>query len=161
MKKPRISIIAAISEGKRAIGYHNQLLWNIPEDLKRFRELTIHHPVIMGSKTYHSIGKPLEDRCNIVVTRKKKEDFEYLGANSITEALDIARTYDSDEVFIIGGGDIFNQTIDLADRLYLTIVKKEMAADTFFPEYKQFKKVLFSDAATSNGIEYKYVTLER
>jgi dihydrofolate reductase len=90
-----------------------------------------------------------------------KEDADYLIANSIDEALAIARTYDSEEIFIIGGGDVFNQAIDLADRLYLTIVKKEAAADTFFPEYKQFKKVLFSEVAVGNGLDYKYVTLEK
>src|SRR3989338_5923686 len=146
MKKPIISLIAAIGEN-RELGKNNKLLWNIPEDMKRFRELTRGHVVIMGRKTYESIGRPLPNRINIIVTRDKKFG-EHVSINqligtfvahslegAIKRAKPLTTNYKllttSDEVFIIGGGQIYEQGIKYADKLYLTIVKGEFEADTF------------------------------
>ncbi len=118
----------------REIGADNQLLWHLPKDLKHFKEITSGHPVIMGRKTYESIGKPLPNRTNIVISRKT-DWFEegILIVGSIKEALKFAKKIDED-IFIIGGGNIYQQTIDLADKLEVTVVDAELKADTFFPE---------------------------
>ena len=118
----------------REIGADNQLLWHLPKDLKHFKEITSGHPVIMGRKTYESIGKPLPNRTNIVISRKT-DWFEegILIVGSIKEALKFAKKIDED-IFIIGGGNIYEQTIDLADKLEVTVVDAELKADTFFPE---------------------------
>ncbi|UJF30406.1 dihydrofolate reductase [Kaistella sp. 97-N-M2] len=116
------------------IGADNQLLWHLPTDLKNFKEITTGHPIIMGRKTYESIGRPLPNRTNIVVSRRK-DWFEegILIVGSIKEALKFAKKMD-EEVFVIGGGDIYKQTIDLVDRLEVTQVKANLKADIFFPK---------------------------
>ena len=110
----------------REIGADNQLLWHLPKDLKHFKELTSGHPIIMGRKTYESIGKPLPNRTNIVISRKN-DWFEegILIVGSIKEALKFAKKID-ENVFIIGGGTIYEQTIDLADQLEVTLVDAEL-----------------------------------
>ena len=129
-----ISIIAAIGKNNE-LGKKNQLLWNLPADMKHFKETTTGHTVIMGQKTYESIGKALPNRRNIVLTREK--DFKAEGVE-ISDSLEktIASFQDSDEeVFIIGGGQIYKQSFDLADKLYITHVDMtDEDADTFFPE---------------------------
>lgn len=116
------------------IGADNQLLWHLPADLKRFREITTGHPVIMGRKTYESIGKPLPDRTNIVISRRRDWFQEgILIVGSIKEALKFAKKID-EEIFIIGGGNIYEQTLDLTDRLEVTLVDTEAEAEVFFPK---------------------------
>lgn len=125
-----ISIIVAKAQNN-AIGKDNSLLWHIPEDLKRFKSLTMSHPIVMGRKTFESIGRPLPGRRNIVISR----NFIYEGTEtvpSLDDALMICR--DEDEVFITGGGQIYSQSISIADRLYITEVYTEPDADTYFPE---------------------------
>ena len=116
------------------IGTDNQLLWHLPKDLKHFKEITTGHPIIMGRKTYESIGKPLPNRTNIVVSRKK-DWFEegILIVGSIKEALKFAKKMD-ENIFIIGGGNIYEQTIDLADQLEVTQVKANLKSNVFFPK---------------------------
>jgi dihydrofolate reductase len=128
-----ITIVVAMGKN-REIGADNQLLWHLPKDLKHFKELTSGHPIIMGRKTYESIGKPLPNRTNIVISRKN-DWFEegILIVGSIKEALKFAKKID-ENVFIIGGGTIYEQTIDLADQLEVTLVDAELKADTFFPK---------------------------
>ncbi len=128
-----MTIIVAMGKN-RAIGKDNQLLWHLPNDLKHFKELTLGHPIIMGRKTYESIGRPLPNRTNIVVSRKK-DWFEegILIVGTLKEALKFAKKID-ENFFIIGGGNIYEQTIDLADKLEVTIVDTNADADTFFPE---------------------------
>jgi len=128
-----ITIIAAIGNNN-ALGQSNRLLWHLPEDLKHFKSLTENHPVIMGRKTYESIGKPLPNRTNIVVSRKQ-DWFEegILIVSTIKEAVKFAKKID-EEIFIIGGGKIYEQTMDLADRLEITKVEGDFDADTFFPK---------------------------
>ena len=131
-----ITLIVAMGKN-REIGKENQLLWHLPKDLKRFKELTSGYPIIMGRKTYESIGKPLPNRTNIVISRKN-DWFEegILIVGSIKEAVKFAKKID-EEVFIIGGGNIYEQTIDLADKLEVTLVDAELGADTFFPKINE------------------------
>ena len=113
------------------------MLWHLPKDLKRFKELTSGHPIIMGRKTYESIGKPLPNRTNIVISRKN-DWFEegILIVGSIKEAVKFAKKID-EEVFVLGGGNIYEQTIDLADKLEVTLVDAVLDADTFFPKINE------------------------
>lgn len=128
-----ISIIVAVSEDF-GIGKNNELLWHIPDDLKRFKKLTYGKTVIMGKKTWESLPKkPLTGRKNIVITDKVGEHFDLsFAAYSIEEAL--AMCNKDEEIFIIGGGSIYNQFMPLADRLYITHVHKKAPADIYFPE---------------------------
>jgi dihydrofolate reductase len=137
-----ISIIVAIA-ANRAIGAHNDLLWRLPNDMKRFRELTIGHTVIMGRKTFESLPHgALPDRTNVVITKNRTATF----ANCVlfdnpAEAINAYRA--EDEVFIIGGADMYCQTIELADKLYITRVHHSFEnADTFFPEIREDEWVL-------------------
>ncbi|MCS3868211.1 dihydrofolate reductase [Chryseobacterium ginsenosidimutans] len=136
------TIVVAMGE-KNEIGFENQLLWHLPKDLKHFKDTTSGHPIIMGRKTYESIGKPLPNRTNIVISRKKNWFVEgILIVGSIKEAIKFAKKID-EEVFIIGGGNIYEQTIDLVDKLEVTLVKADLQADTYFPKIdaKIWKKV--------------------
>lgn len=127
------TLIAAIGN-KNALGKDNQLLWRLPADLKHFKSITENHPVVMGRKTYESIGKPLPNRTNIVVSRKENWFAEgVLIVSTLKEALKFAKKINED-FFIIGGGDIYKQTIDTADRLEITQVMGDFEADTFFPK---------------------------
>jgi dihydrofolate reductase len=131
----RISLIAAVSENN-VIGDHGKIPWDIPEDMKHFRTLTMGKPVIMGRKTYESIGHPLPKRPNIVITRQKDfvaEGCEIVG--SLDEALQIADCKNSEEVFVIGGGEIYREALEKADRIYLTRVHTTIQGDAFFPEF--------------------------
>lgn len=158
---PKISIIAAISENK-ALGKDNKLLWHIKEDLKRFKELTVGHVVIMGRKTFESVGKSLPKRINIVITRDANFKAEgIIVVNSLEKALRQVQGKLNNEIFIIGGGQIYQQAIGIADKLYLTIVKGKYDADTFFPDYSQFKKVVFEEKHKDNKYEYKFIELEK
>lgn len=118
------------------IGADNQMPWHLPKDLKHFKEITSEHPIIMGRKTYESIGKPLPNRTNIVISRRK-DWFEegILIVGSVKEAVKFAKKID-ENVFIIGGGNIYEQTLELTDRLEVTLVKTELKADTFFPKIR-------------------------
>lgn len=154
-----ISIIAVIGQN-RALGKNNQLLWRLPQDLKRFKKITFGHPVIMGRVTYESLGKPLPGRINIIVTRNK--DFKAPGClvfDSLEKAVNFAKNKDK-EVFIIGGGQIYEQGIRTAEKLYLTIVDDSPEADTFFPDYRDFKKKVFqSEPQQENGYTYYFLEL--
>lgn len=157
----KISLIAAIDEAG-GLGNDDELLFKIPEDLKRFRKLTSGHSVIMGRRTYDSIGQALPGRTNIVVTRIQDFDADdVLVAHSIEQALDLAEEEGDGEVFIIGGGQIYEQTIDEADKLYLTIVKGEFKADTFFPDYSDFDKIVFEQPGEYKDYKFKFLELER
>ena len=128
-----ISIIVAVAENG-VIGKDNQLLWRLSEDLKLFKKRTSHHAVIMGRKTYDSIGKPLPNRLNIVISRSKDLKIEGCTvANSLQDAIEMAKNEsDKDEVFIIGGEKIYNLAESLATKLYLTKVNATLDGDAFF-----------------------------
>ena len=154
----KISVIAAIGSN-RELGKNNKLLWNIPEEMEHFKTITMSHPVIMGRKTYESIGRPLPGRLNIVVTKDSKFKPEGVTvAHSIEEAISIGESKDTKEIFFIGGGDIYHQAIKLADKLYLTVVEGKFDADTYFPNYSDFKKVLYK--REGSFIQYKYTIYE-
>jgi len=158
------TIVVAMGE-KNEIGFENQLLWHLPKDLKHFKDLTSGHPIIMGRKTYESIGKPLPNRTNIVVSRQK-DWFEegILIVGSIKEAVKFAKKID-DEVFIIGGGNIYEQTVDVTDRLEVTLVKADLQADTYFPKIdpKIWKKVdeVCHEKDEKNQYDFCFQTYEK
>lgn len=157
----KLSMICALGKN-RAIGNNNSLLWNIPDDLKRFKEITTGHPVIMGRKTYESIGRALPNRTNIIVTRDSS--FKALNCqicNSLEEAISLASQREKEEIFIIGGGEIYKEAIELADKLYLTVVNDDPKADAFFPEYERFKNILYEEEYNKGGLVYKFLDLER
>lgn len=167
--KTRTSIIAAVGRN-RALGKDNRLLWNIPEDLKRFKTLTLGHPCIMGRKTFESIvamlGKPLPDRTNIVLVKPEEDASALAGANvviahSIPEALQKAHSLDND-AFVIGGAQIYTQALRYADRLYLTLIDDDKEGDAFFPEYESlFTKKVSKEEGKYEGLKYRWLTLEK
>jgi dihydrofolate reductase len=134
-----ISLLVAM-DNNRTIGKNNDLPWYLPADLKYFKKVTMGHPIVMGRKTYESIGRPLPGRENIIITRDKSYDIESAQVvHSIQEAIDV--TKDEDEVFVIGGAEIFKQYMPDSDRLYITQIEHDFDGDTFFPEinYAEWK----------------------
>ncbi len=159
---PRISIISAVARGTRAIGRNNDLLFDLPEDLAHFKRVTMGHPVIMGLNTYKSLPFLLPGRLNVVLS---PDEIEIEGAtvvHSLEEAYKVAGETDHDEIFVIGGGYVYSQAIKDADRLYITEVDGDSTgADTFFPDYSEFQKVISSEDAIAGGLPVKYLVLER
>jgi len=132
-----LSLLVAMDE-KRGIGKAGGLPWRLSSDLKRFRELTMGHHIIVGRKTFDSIGKPLPGRQTIIVTRNA--DFHHEGcfiARSVDDAIQLARARGESEAFICGGVEIYAQAMGTADRMYLTLVHADANADTFFPEWNR------------------------
>lgn len=164
-QKPIISAIAAMAEN-RVIGKDNKMPWHLPADLKHFKATTSGHPVVMGRKTYESIGKPLPDRTNIILTR----DLQYSAPdcvilNSIETALSMANELDMDEIFIIGGAEVYRQLLPVTQRVYLTIVHHNFDGDAFFPELKadEWQEVSRErhTADDKNKYDYSFVVMER
>lgn len=157
-----ISIVVAIAQNN-AIGKNNQLLWHLPKDLKHFKDITSGHTVIMGRKTYESVGKPLPNRRNIIITRQNIVIDGCEVVNSIEEALKLCTG--ETEVFIVGGAEIYKQAMALTDRIYLTIVHQEFDADTYFPEIKEtiWKETERQDHESDEKhlFPYSFITLER
>jgi len=169
----KISLIVAMGRN-REIGVKNKLLWKIPEELKRFKEVTTGHPIIMGRKTHESIGRILPNRTNIIVTRDMRYEIREEGAvvvHSLDEAIKYAESEiaapplasRNDEIFIIGGAQVFAEALPLADRLYVTLVDADFPeADTFFPQYEhEFSKKVFEGEQESSGYTYKFLELEK
>ena len=130
---PRLSLIVAMAKN-RVIGADNRIPWHLPNELKLFKTLTMGHHIVMGRKTYESIGRLLPGRTTVIVTRQKDYAVEgALVAHSVAEAL--AACEGDDEVFVIGGADLFRETLPIADRLYLTTVDAEPEGDTFMPAF--------------------------
>jgi len=159
-----ISIIVAVSEDW-GIGKDNELLWHIPEDMKRFKRLTFGNTVIMGEKTWESLPRrPLPGRKNIVLTDDPQECIDCsVTAYSIEDAL--SKCEKGEEIFVIGGGSVYRQFMPIADRLYITHVHRKAPADVYFPEidlniWEVVEKVEFK-ASEDNGISYTYVIYER
>ena len=159
----RLALIAAMA-GNRVIGRANQLPWRLSADLRHFKALTMGKPVIMGRNTYESIGKPLPGRSNIVVTR----DARYRApgcqvVHSLEQALQAAAGHA--EVLVIGGAELYRQTLQRADRLYLTLVKAEVQGDVLFPEldWSRWRELQREShrADASNEYDYDFVVLER
>lgn len=146
--RPRLSLIAAVAENN-VIGAGNEIPWRLSNDMKRFKRLTIGKPVIMGRRTADSLGKPLVDRTNIVVTRKELAMPGFVRVTSIEEAIDVASAdvaaLGGDEIMIAGGGEIYAATIKDADRLYITHVDVRPDGDTFFPPISDFWRISSSE----------------
>jgi dihydrofolate reductase len=155
-----IKVIAAMSEN-RVIGNNNQLIWKLSSDLKRFKELTSGQPVVMGRKTYESIGRPLPNRRNIIITRNS--EYEVEGCD-IVSSLEEALLLTGNDCFIIGGGEIYRQSLEVADKIYLTLVHKEFEGDTTFPELgKEWATINQDDfeADEKNEYAYSFINYER
>lgn len=160
-----ISLIVAMDEN-RGIGFQGRLPWRLSSDLKRFRELTMGHHIIAGRKTYQSIGKPLPGRRMIIVTR----DHDFKADNcdiayTVEDALALAEERGEKEAFIIGGAEIYSQTLSRAGRLYLTLVRAKVEADAFFPEWDESRwneiESFEHEADGKNQYSFTFRLLER
>ncbi|MCC6384646.1 MAG: dihydrofolate reductase [Bacteroidia bacterium] len=157
-----VSIIVAADQNN-GIGKENQLPWHLPADLKRFKNITMGHPILMGRKTFESIGKPLYGRINIVITRNKNFLTEgVIVFNSIETAL---KQFSNEEVFITGGEEIFRQSMQLADKIYLTRVFATFDTDTFFPEIDETQweiiKTEQHESDEKNPYRYAFIDYQR
>jgi dihydrofolate reductase len=157
-----LSIIVAMTE-KRVIGLNNSLPWHISADLKRFKQITMGHPIVMGRKTYDSIGRPLPGRTNIIITRNW--GLKIAGChvvNSINEAI---KNYPCEEIFLIGGSSIYKEALPISNRIYMTLIREDFEGDTWFPEWKreewaESERINVDDDRESK-IRYSFLTLER
>ena len=155
-----ISIIAALGRN-RVIGSENSIPWKLPADMKRFRELTTGKPVIMGRKTFESIGRPLPNRANIIITTDKNYRADScIVVHSVDEALKAAK---GSEIMVIGGSQIYKQFLPTANRMYLTFIDKEFEGDAYFPEYSEheWKETSREEHVDENGLKYSFVNFER
>jgi dihydrofolate reductase len=171
--KPRLSALVAMARN-RVIGRNNALPWRLPPDLKRFKTLTMGHPIIMGRKTFESIGRPLPGRICIIVTHQPGYAVkDAIVVNSIAEALEacsrnapeyVPESAATDrENFVIGGAEIFRQALPMCDRLYITEIQRDFEGDVLFPEFNRDEWMEVSREAhvDDNGLEYHFVTLDR
>jgi len=159
----RISLIVAMSEN-RVIGRHGQLPWRLSSDLQRFKRLTMGHHIIMGRRTFESIGRPLPGRTMVVVTRQMDyQGGEALVAHDIEEAIGSAST--DDMAFIIGGAEVYRQSLTMVDRIYMTLVHTQIQGDAFFPELILDDWQLVDQSRHSadgqNEYEYSFLVYDR
>lgn len=158
-----ITIIAAVAEN-RALGKDNQLIWHLPADLKRFKQVTLGHHIIMGRKTFESLGKPLPNRTTIIITRNKNYKQEgCIVVNSLPEAIEASKT--DENPYILGGAEIYKQALAIADKLDLTLVHHSFDADAYFPEintavWKETERTLYK-ADAKNEYDYSFVSYLR
>ena len=160
MNNSKISIIVCVAKD-RGIGKDNKLLFDLPEDLKYFHKVTKRHPVIMGYNTYKSIGRPLKERHNIVISRDDEKIPGYIVASSLDDAVEKAQKLEQDEIFIIGGAKIYEQAIERADKLYITEVDTKLEADTFFPDYADFTKKSKVGEGRQGDTKYEFMVYEK
>lgn len=161
-RKPRLSLIAAVA-ANGVIGSDNALPWRLPEDLKRFKALTLGHPVIMGRKTYESIGRPLPGRRNIIITHNATYAADGCEtASSLGNAL-AACSGTAEEIFVIGGAQIYAEALPRAQRLYLTEIRAEFAGDARFPEFdrRAWRETARERHRTEEGIEFDFAVYDR
>lgn len=161
MNRPRLSIIAAMAKN-RVIGIDNTLPWRLPEDLMHFKALTIGHHILMGRKTFDSLGRPLPGRTSVVITRSKNLQLPgCIVANSIEDA--IAACNQDSEIFIIGGAELYLQALDFADRIYLTEIQAEFEGDALFPEFDGglWQESERRPGNSGNGLEYDFVIYDK
>ena len=152
MSTPRISIIAAVGQN-RELGKKNGLIWRIGADLRRVKEITMGHPIIMGWNTYQSIGRPLPGRTNIVLSFRPMKIGGCVVATSLEEALTKAKEVEQEEIFIFGGASVYKEAIGITDRLYLTRIEAT--------DYSDFSKVLDEENHSEYVPPYTWLTLER
>ncbi|MFL2599342.1 MAG: dihydrofolate reductase [Flavobacteriaceae bacterium] len=159
-KNKNITIIAAIGENNE-LGLDNKLIWNIKEDLKRFKKLTTGHSIIMGRKTFESISKALPGRLNIVLTKNKNFKFKNVStASNIHEAIEL--TKDDEQPFIIGGSEIYSLFINMAQTIELTRVHNSFKADTFFPDinFGKWNKI-YEEKFNFDNLPYSFITYKK
>ena len=164
-----IVIVAAMAKDSRVIGNNNTLLWHIPDDLKRFKELTLGHPVIMGRKTFDSIlailGRPLPKRTTIILTRDPNFTFNHkdvVVAHSLQAAVDTALKTNPSEINIGGGAELYHHALPYVDRLHLTLVDDNPPGDSYFPEYEdKFTAVTTHPTQFHQNLTYQWVDYER
>lgn len=163
--RPRLSAIVAMSEN-RVIGLNNKMPWHLPADLSHFKTITSGHPIIMGRKTFESIGRPLPNRTNIILSR----DPSYAApgcqvVNSLSAALDLAEGINAEEVFVIGGADIYRQALPLVSRLHLSVVHAEFEGNAFFPSFakEEWREVNRKEYAADerNAYAISFIEMER
>lgn len=159
----RVAMIAAMAAG-RVIGRGNQMPWHMPADLKHFKEVTMNKPVLMGRKTFESIGRPLPGRRNIIISRQPMDIEGAEWADSIEQALE--KVADAEEVMVIGGGEIYRQCLARASRLYLTLIEFETEGDAWFPDYQQDGEWLVTSEQLylpdeRNPYAYRFLTLDK
>ncbi len=158
----KLSIIVAVAENG-VIGHNNQLIWHLPEDLKMFKRLTSGHPIIMGRKTFESIGKPLPNRTSIIITKNPEFQIEgCITVHSLEEAIEAANEIEENEAFIIGGAEIYRLALPFADTIYLTEVHHTFEGDTFFPAIDKdiWEEVNRTDHDIDEKHLYKYSFVE-
>ena len=160
---PKISFVVAMSKQTRAIGKNGDLIWKIPEDLQHFKDVTMGHPMIMGRKTFDSIGRVLPGRTSIVITRNKElMQKGVVVCHSIEDAIKLSGQLDEEEITVIGGGAIFELALPFVTRIYLTVVDDNVEGDVYFPE---FDESMFTETdrkeGTHNGITYVIRTLDK
>jgi dihydrofolate reductase len=166
----KLSLIVATAHDN-VIGRNNELPWHLPQDLKYFKAVTLGKPIVMGRKTFESIGKPLPGRTNIVVTRQKDWNFSgVLVAKSVEDALEVAQTFrnelntSTEEIMVIGGAEIYRSALSIADRVYLTKIDAKIdGADAFFPELpsKQWKLISELPGESDASIKHKFLVYDR
>lgn len=155
-----ISLIVA-HDKNRVIGYENAMPWHLPGDLQYFKQVTMGKPVIMGRKTFESIGRPLPGRRNIIITRNEAYKAEGIEVVTSVEAA-LALVEGTEEIMIIGGEQIFTQCLPIADRLYITLINHEFKGDTYFPAYEGWQLVSSQDVLTApEGYTYQYCVYEK
>ncbi len=156
-----IVLIAAVGN-ERQLGLDNQLLWDLPGDLPRFKEITMGSPIIMGRKTYDSIGRPLPGRRNIVISRDKNLNIDGVDiAHSVEDAAALAEADNTDQVFVIGGGEIYSLFLPASNVLELTEVHDSPKADAFFPDYNDGFVEVSRLRNEADDLRYDYVRYER
>ena len=160
-----ISHIVAVSKNF-VIGRNNRLPWKMPEDARYFHQVTEGHIIIMGRKNYEANGGALEGRTNIVITRSEQfHPDDAIVTNSVDKALQIASGFSPEEIFIVGGGEIYKQTLHLADRIYITVIETNVDGDAFYPkiELKDYHIVsrIFKEADEKNPFDHTYYILEK
>ena len=155
-----ISLIVA-HDKNRVIGYNNAMPWHLPGDLQYFKAVTMGKPIIMGRKTFESIGRPLPGRRNIVITRNS--DYRAQGIETVSSLQEALRLVgDEPEIMVIGGEQIFTQCLPIADRLYVTLINHEFEGDTYFPQYDGWKMVSAQELLTATeGFTYQYCIYEK
>ncbi len=166
-KQAPIVIVSGMAKSNQVIGNENKLLWHVPADLKRFKELTLGHPIIMGRKTFESIieilGKPLPGRTNIVVTRDESYQFEGTKiAHSLEEALELAQSENPTEIHIGGGAEMYRQSLPLVSKLHITWFFDDKKGDTFFPDFlDEFEVTTEHEVRTHEGLRFQWVDYTR
>lgn len=158
---PRITLIVA-TDLDRGIGKDNQMPWHLPEDLARFKQLTSGHPIVMGRKTFDSIGRVLPNRRNIVITRNR--DWSHPGVETATSLDEAIALCGEDDIYVIGGGQIFAEAMELAHGIELTEIDGRFGCDTFFPEINTSvwqESARVAQHSEKGGLDYAFITLER